>query len=139
MEIFELIENSDYDTIREEISSLDLEAVNDEGDTALHYAVKNEDFELLEILLAYVPDIDVENEDGDAALHLAVQTSDIDLVQLLIDYGANVEVKDSKKRTPAVLASQLKEDVIYRLLKAASNEEGGGKVKMKKNMIADDY
>lgn len=138
MEIFELIENSDYSTIREEISSLDLEAVNDEGDTALHYAVKNEDFELLEILLAYVPDIDVENEDGDAALHLAVQTSDIDLVQLLIDYGANVEVKDSKKRTPAVLASQLKEDVIYRLLKAASAEDDGGKVKMKKIMTTDD-
>lgn len=139
MEIFELIENSDYDTIREEITNFDLETVNDEGDTPIHYAVKNEDYELLEIVLACVPDIDVENEDGDTALHLAVKTSDIDLVQMLIDYGANVEVKDSKKRTPAILASQLKEDVIYRLLKAAANEDNGGKVKMKKAILADDY
>ncbi len=138
MEIFELIENSDYDTIREEITNFDLETVNDDGDTPLHYAVKNEDFELLEILLSYVPDIDVENEEGDTALHLAVRTSDIDLVQMLIDYGANVEVKDSKKRTPAILAGQLKEDVIYRLLKASGNEYNGGKVKMKKMVMSDD-
>lgn len=138
MEIFELIENGDYHAIREEIGSFDLETVNEEGDTPLHYAVKNEDFELLEILLAYVPDIDVENEEGDTALHLAVKTSDIDLVQLLIDSGANVDVKDIKKRTPAVLASQLKEDVIYRLLKEAGNENLGGKVKMKKVINIDD-
>ena len=78
MEIFELIENGDYHAIREEIESFDLEIVNEEGDTPLHYAVKNEDFELLEILLAYVPDIDVENEEGDTALHLAIKTSDIE-------------------------------------------------------------
>mgnify|MGYP003544990236 FL=1 len=137
MEIFELIENGDYHAIREEIESFDLEIVNEEGDTPLHYAVKNEDFELLEILLAYVPDIDVENEEGDTALHLAIKTSDIELVQLLIDSGANVDVKDSKKRTPSVHANQLKEDVIYRLLKEASNENLGGKVKMKKNINID--
>ena len=45
MEIFELIENGDYHAIREEIESFDLEIVNEEGDTPLHYAVKNEDFE----------------------------------------------------------------------------------------------
>ena len=66
-----------------------------------------------------------------------IKTSDIELVQLLIDSGANVDVKDSKKRTPSVLASQLKEDVIYRLLKEASNENLGGKVKMKKNINID--
>lgn len=138
MEIFELIENGDYHTIREEIGTFDLETVNERGDTPLHYAVKNEDFELLEILLAYVPDIDVENEEGDTALHLAVKTSDIDIVQLLIDSGASVDVKDIKKRTPVVLAGQLKEDVIYRLLKEASNEDAGGKVKIKK-MVLNEY
>lgn len=132
MDIFELIENSDYDAIKREIDSFDLECVNDDGDTPLHYAVKNEDIELLEILLGYVPDIDVENEEGETALHLAVKTSDIDLVQMLIDSGANIDVKDGKKRTPAVLASQLKEDVIYRLLREAGQEEMGGRVKMKK-------
>lgn len=134
MGIFELIENGDYSAIREEITNFDLEEVNNSGDTALHYAVKNEDYELLEILLSYVPDIDVENEDGDTSLHLAVKTSDIELVQMLLDYGANVEVKDAKKRTPAVLASQLKEDVIYRLLKV-SNSDDVGKVKMKKIVL----
>lgn len=138
MGIFELIENGDYNAIREEITNFDLEEVNVNGDTPLHYAVKKEDYDLLGILLSYVPDIDVENEDGDTSLHLAVKTSEIELVQMLLDYGASVEVKDAKKRTPAVLASQLKEDVIYRLLKV-SNSDDIGKVKIKKIAINENY
>lgn len=137
MEIFELIENGNYNLIKEVINSLELESVNKDGDTALHYAVKNRDLELLEIILAYIPDLDVENENGDSALHLAVLTSDSDLVQRLLNFGANPNVKDSKKRIPATLASQLKKDVIYRLLSAESDEPSS-KMKSKKTNLIDE-
>ncbi len=123
MEIFQLIENEEYEVIRDEIVNFDLEAVDENGDTPLHYAVKNEDYDLLDIILSYVPDLDVENLEGDSALHLAVKVGNSEIVRMLLDFGANSLVKDSRKRTPEKLAAELDEDVIYRILVDSSDDD----------------
>lgn len=123
MDIFQLIENEEYEMIRDEIVNFDLEAVDENGDTPLHYAVKNEDYELLDIILSYVPDLDVENLEGDSALHLAVKVGNSELVRMLLDFGADSLVRDSRKRTPEKLAAELDEDVIYRILQDNSEED----------------
>lgn len=135
MEIFQLIENEEYEVIREEIMNLDLESVDEEGDTPLHYAVRNEDYELLDIILSYVPDLDVENLDGDSALHLAVRVGNSEIVRMLIDFGARTEVKDAKRRTPEKLAAELGEDVIYTILQDNGEDDDyiGGVEKFRKH------
>lgn len=135
MEIFQLIENEDYETIRGDVLNFDLESVDENGDTVLHYAVKNEDYELLDIILSYVPDLDVENLDGDSALHLAVKIGNSEIVRMLLDFGANAQVKDSKKRTPEKLAAELDEDVIYRIFRNNDEDEEymGGVEKFRKH------
>jgi len=135
MEIFQLIENEEYEVIKEEIMSLDLESVDENGDTVIHYAVRNEDYELLDIILSYVPDLDVENLDGDSALHIAVKTGNSEIVSMLLDFGASTKVKDVKRRTPDKLAAELGEDVIYTILKGSEENDDyiGGVEKFKKH------
>lgn len=135
MEIFQLIENEEYETIRRDILNFDLESVDENGDTVLHFAVKNEDYELLDIILSYVPDLDVENLDGDSALHLAVKIGNSEIVRMLIDFGASTHVRDSRKRTPEKLAAEMDEDVIYRILKDNDEDEDyvGGVEKFRKH------
>lgn len=64
---------------------VDLAVMNDEGDTAVHLAVKRKKLALLESLLEAEASInDVERNTGKSALHLAVEAGDAEAVELLL-------------------------------------------------------
>ncbi len=59
-----------------------------EGNTALHYAVRNGNDLILQVLLAHDARIDVQNAQGNTPLHLAAQAGRLGMVQSLIRHDS---------------------------------------------------
>lgn len=80
----------------------DVTASDDEGKTALHFAlVRGAGHEVVRVLLAHNADVTVCDEDGYAALRVAIGAgSSLDVVQLLIDHKANIHTPNSYGMTP---------------------------------------
>ena len=99
---------------------VDVNAQNDYGYTALHYASHypsdSDDSRVLGLLLDYGADINVETKGGLTPLHQASQCGSIEKVRLLVERGASVEVQDEHGRTPLDVASGEHRDEIITLL-----------------------
>ncbi|KAL7287520.1 hypothetical protein TKK_0018351 [Trichogramma kaykai] len=103
---------------------VDPNAIDDDGKTALHYAVYQSDEEMIEVLVKYC-NPNILDIDGYAPLHLAVDQGHIgvieallkngvdpdvldgnaeldilELIQLFVNYNCNVREKDKKGNTP---------------------------------------
>jgi ankyrin repeat protein len=62
---------------------------NNNGNTALSYAIKFSNIEIIKLLLDLVVDIDRQNDNGDTALILAAYKNDREKVELLLNYYAD--------------------------------------------------
>ncbi|XP_068085673.1 transient receptor potential cation channel protein painless-like [Anabrus simplex] len=80
--------------------------VPDKGTPPLIMAVKQEDIEIMELLLS-VPGIDVDIADrkGDTALHHAVRMQNLDSITALLNHGANIAHENVLGRTPLPVSS----------------------------------
>lgn len=67
----------------------DPNAVNNDGNTALHLALGGGSHEVVEIVLALHPDLAKQNAEGLSPFHMAVQMGEVDLVHLLFSKGVN--------------------------------------------------
>jgi ankyrin repeat protein len=76
-----------------EETSIDINAKNKDGDTALHKAK----YPIAQLLLENMADFRVQNKDGNTPLHLAKQP---DLVKCLLEAGADVHATNNHGRTP---------------------------------------
>ena len=85
----------------------DINAQNNQGDTALLYGLKqNAEESLLLSLIEKGTDIHQANQDGNTALHIAVQKKNMDQVILaLLEKGANVSAKNKQGETPLTQAT----------------------------------
>ena len=63
---------------------LDINVKNKDGDTPLILAAKNDQFEIVDMLLTFGADVDELNEHGDAAFHV---TDNNDIISLLFEYN----------------------------------------------------
>ena len=63
------------------------------GDTALHYAVKEEHLEIAELLLDFGASIDIENYKNESPLMIACQQNRDDIVHLLLDFNCERDKK----------------------------------------------
>ena len=63
---------------------LDVDVKNKDGDTPLILAAKNNQVEIVDMLLKFGADVDELNDDGDAAFHV---TDNDDIINLLIEVG----------------------------------------------------
>lgn len=85
----------------------DVNATNEGGYTALHYAVSRANVEAVRQLIAAKANLGVRNQTfGYTPLHIAVAGSRTKMVQMLLDAGADTEVKDNRGRTPFDFANQ---------------------------------
>jgi hypothetical protein len=88
----------------------DVNAKNDDGMTALMFAVLNGKIEKMQLLISNGADVNAHNEWGQTPLIQACigVTGSIrkDIVELLVREGANTDVKDNYGNTPVSLASQ---------------------------------
>lgn len=77
--------------------TIDLSSVDKKGYHALHYAFRNKDPEILEILFetSAISLLDVANHEfGQTLLHMAVENKDHNMVWKLIDLGTQLDVLD---------------------------------------------
>ena len=76
----------------------DINALDHEGNTPLHYAVYNDQTEMIRLLIDKGAEVNrkrkaANHEDGVTPLHTATWRSTIETMELLIDNGADVNMK----------------------------------------------
>ncbi|MFW6308879.1 MAG: ankyrin repeat domain-containing protein [bacterium] len=79
---------------------MDVDTKNEQGETALMIAVKEDLKEVAEVLIDNGADLSVTDENGRTALSLAVQEENFDMVEYLLDEGAEINYTDDDGRTP---------------------------------------
>jgi uncharacterized protein len=89
---------------------------DDEGNTALHWAVKVGNRKLVQYILIYRPDTQRRNARGQTPLHCAVVNSDLETVTMLVEARAVADIKDSDGETPLSLALASERHDIHQLL-----------------------
>jgi uncharacterized protein len=73
---------------------IDVNKVDNDGNTALMNAASGRDTESLELLLPKVKDINTQNTKGESALSIAIQSGTPKAVELLLNKKANINVLD---------------------------------------------
>ncbi|KAL4239818.1 hypothetical protein ACF0H5_000620 [Mactra antiquata] len=74
--------------------------VDNEGASALHLAVQNNQAEVIDLLIENGAEINLQNNTHYAPLHMAVIGGQLDIVKQLLDKGANIEARDGDHMTP---------------------------------------
>ena len=101
----------------------DIEAKDNEGNTALHRAVIEGKAGYIPFLLTAGADIMVVDNNGFSALHLAAFWRREESIQVLLAAGADPKVKDKSGKTPLDLAQNSEELIdteAYNSLKTAT-------------------
>ncbi len=99
-----------------------VDAVNQNGGTAIHLAVKQKYKEIVATLLKHNANCDIAAVDGWNPLLSAVGTGDEDMVKLLLDADANVNVESEGGWTPLLFAADRGyEKILALLLKAGAD------------------
>ena len=95
---------------------VDLNGRNENGDSALHIAVKNSLSEIADILLRRGANVNVTDTQGYTPLHQAVLFSDIGFVTKLLDFGADINAEGFDGYTPLHCAMKVKQRPVIKLL-----------------------
>jgi len=77
-----------------------------DGTTALHWAVYNDDAELVERLIAAGAEVDVVNDYGSRPLLEAAVIGNVDVIRALLAAGADVDVKGADGETPLMVVAR---------------------------------
>lgn len=67
------------------------------GRTALHFAVFNDNVELVRFLISFGADIDVQDNLGNTPMHGCIS---IEMAKLMLESGAKLDVYNQKGQTP---------------------------------------
>ena len=93
----------------------DVNAKDDNGYLPLHYAVRNDNIDLVELLIEEGADVNAKDDWGRTPLHWAKSE---EITELLIEEGTNVNAKDDEGRSPLDWAVERNNrDTVYLLLK----------------------
>jgi hypothetical protein len=85
-------------------SGADVNAQNQNGNTALHLAVYNNNEETAKSLIEFGADVNAQNQNGNTALHLAVYNNNKETAKSLIEFGADVNAQNQNGDTALHLA-----------------------------------
>ena len=128
-EIIKIFERIDYwDAVKEgnipkienymKKSEIDVNAKDVLKNTPLHYAILNQDSDLIKFLIKNGADVNAKNAYGKTVLHTALERKSIHLVELLLRNGANVNLEKFSGERPLDIAVEMKnKDVVGILLK----------------------
>ncbi|WP_422133281.1 ankyrin repeat domain-containing protein [Endozoicomonas sp. ALD040] len=86
---------------------IEINAKDDQGNTSLHYAIQNNDIDMIEILLKNGAGINIQNSLGYTPLHFAVQLENKEVVGCLMEHKgeiANPNICANDGRTPLSIA-----------------------------------
>ena len=79
---------------------VDINAVNEDGETPLHMAVFNRNKDVFEFLIANGAEVNAKSNDGDTILHDVAWAGETEMVSILIKHGADVNARDNSGDTP---------------------------------------
>ena len=103
--IQELIMQGRYDEAKEIFKTkTDINACDENGDTALHVAARVNEADLVSFLIIKGADTEVQNKEGDTALHVAIKNDAIDAAKVLAIVHGDIFAKDSEENTALELA-----------------------------------
>ncbi|KAF4678190.1 hypothetical protein FOL47_003252 [Perkinsus chesapeaki] len=97
-----------------------LEAVDNEGWTAIHHCAMLDYSEMLESLVARKADVNVSNKSKRTPLHIAADWDTTDCMKILANNGANISRKDSAGRTPLQYASDDARMILKKIAQATA-------------------
>ena len=90
--IWEAAATGDLDAIEAHIDAgTDLDSLSENGETPLHYAVRNNQAEMVLILLDAGVETDIENSLEETALDIAIAGRKDDIIDFLLDAGAGLD------------------------------------------------
>lgn len=81
------------------IPEIDINLSDKNGLSPLHWAVINNNGELLNLLLSHGADINVQEIDGWTPLHLALKSSPKEIIAILLKYNAKTNIRNSYGQT----------------------------------------
>ena len=81
-----------------------LNYADEEGNTSLHYAIKDRDLPFIDGLIFNGADINKANNIGITPLHLASDANSLDIVRYLCEHGADVSIRGQDGSTVLMLA-----------------------------------
>ncbi len=93
-----------------------------EGDTPLHIAALNNDYDSAASLITKGANVNVKDEHKQTPLHIAALHNALEMAAPLIDKGADVNAKDKKGQTPLDLARKQKNWKLAQLLETRLRE-----------------
>ena len=96
--------------------SLPLNAMLDELGECLLKAVREEDFDIIKLLVEKGVDVNYRGSLGQSALHFAAEKSDPKFVRYLLESGADVNARTSGGTTPLHVAQESELVVVHLLL-----------------------
>ena len=81
-------------------SLAEINAADNNGETALHWAVRRGDYDVVKLLLIKGADPNISSKTSLRALHYAAMRGDSRVMDCLLSYGAEVDTPDVNGRTP---------------------------------------
>lgn len=104
--IFAAIHSIDYTSINVLLAEgMNVNIVNQEGDSPLMVAAKVGNLRILDIILSHNPDINARNQEGKTALMIAAESGQSQVVEKLLAHKADPTLKDNSDNTALKLAS----------------------------------
>ena len=94
----------------------DVDGRDREGCSALHYAVRRADREMVEFLLSRGANANLPTLTGDTPLHLAASQEKVEIAKLLLDKGAFADAANSLEQRPLHVAAAVGQTETARLL-----------------------
>ncbi|XP_044726605.1 putative ankyrin repeat protein RF_0381 isoform X3 [Chrysoperla carnea] len=87
------------------------------SNTPLHFAVINDDIEIIKMLLVRGANINTQNRFGQTPLHKAIENNDqVEIIELLLKHKADINAEDECRKTPLFKAIENKNLKITKLL-----------------------
>ncbi|MFC4323200.1 ankyrin repeat domain-containing protein [Litchfieldia salsa] len=93
--------NGEWDVVKSLVDVVDdINSVDDEeGRTALMYAVIDEENDAVKLLLDKGANVNLQDDFGNTALHFASQNHLLDIARLLLNYKADANIQDNNGNT----------------------------------------
>lgn len=108
--------------VTELIANKNINNKNEAGETALHLAVKNNDFRLVEILINRGANVNAITNYKATPLHYAASFAKNNVINLLAQKGSNINAVDSNGKKPLDWAIEAKKYDNIELIKVLSKE-----------------
>lgn len=107
----------------DENEEVDIGVRDDDGWTALMYAVRGGHEKTVQVLLDHGANVHSENNDGGTALHVAAEYGRPEIAKALLRAGADYEARDALGRTPFYRAFENKHAGVIDVLHAAAQAD----------------